>query len=61
MKSESVITADGGKVFIVVFDKGDEVVAGLKSIAKEKGLAGSRFSAIGALSDATLGYFDRRR
>jgi uncharacterized protein len=30
----------------------------LLAFAKEKGLAGSHFTAIGAFQDATLGYFD---
>jgi predicted DNA-binding protein with PD1-like motif len=42
----------------VVFDTGDEVASGLLEFAKEKALGGSHFTAIGALSDVTLGFFD---
>jgi uncharacterized protein len=48
----------GQKTFAVVFDTGDEVISGLLAFAKETGLAGSHFTAIGALSEVTLGFFD---
>jgi predicted DNA-binding protein with PD1-like motif len=48
----------GEKTFAVVLDTGDEVAGGLLSFAKEKRLAGSHLTAIGAFSDVTLGYFD---
>lgn len=47
-----------GKTYAVIFETGDEVASGLLAFAKEHRLAGSHFSAIGAFSDATLGYFD---
>lgn len=59
MKSRLLHEDRGRKVFAVVFDKGDEVKAGLTRFAKEQGLGASQITAIGALSDATLGYFDR--
>lgn len=46
------------RTIAIVFDKGDEVVSTLQRVAKELGLAASRFSAIGALQSAVLGYFD---
>ena len=39
-------------------DSGDEVVATLTRFAKEQGLAGSHFTAIGALRGVVLGFFD---
>jgi len=45
----------------LIFDKGDEVVALLEQFAKEHRLKASRFSAIGALQSAVLGYFDWER
>ena len=36
-----VLDAHGGKTYAVVFDKGDEVVAGLTSLAKREGWGGS--------------------
>jgi uncharacterized protein len=49
------------KTFAVVFDKGDECMEGLLDFAKQQQLAGAHFTAIGAFSDATLGFFDRQR
>jgi predicted DNA-binding protein with PD1-like motif len=51
----------GQKTFAVVFDKGDEVAAGLLDFAKKSELTAAVFTAIGALSDVTLGFFDRER
>jgi uncharacterized protein len=45
------------KTFALVFDKGDEVVAGLTEFARTHRLSASRFTAIGAFSDVTVGYF----
>ncbi|HEV8309715.1 MAG TPA: PPC domain-containing DNA-binding protein [Methylomirabilota bacterium] len=49
------------KTFVLVFDRGDEVMAGLTSFAERERLAASHFTAIGAFSSAVLGYFDRQR
>jgi uncharacterized protein len=49
------------RTFVVVFDKGDEVVEGLTVFAGRERLRASHITAIGALSDVTLGYFDRGR
>ena len=46
------------KTFVLIFNTGDQVVAGLKAFAEEKHLAASHFTAIGAFKDVTLGYFD---
>jgi predicted DNA-binding protein with PD1-like motif len=51
----------GQKTYAVIFDKGDEVLGGLRELAKREGLSASHFTAIGAFSDAMLGYFDRDR
>ena len=47
------------KTYALIFDKDDEVIAGLTSFAKQQGLGASHFTAIGAFSDLTLGYFNR--
>jgi predicted DNA-binding protein with PD1-like motif len=57
----TMLDANGGKTYAVVFDKGDEVVGGLTGLAKREGWAGSHLTAIGAFSAVTLGYFDRER
>ena len=56
-----LIDSQGGKTYAVVFDKGDEVVAGLTDVAERERWCGSHLTAIGACSDVTLGYFDRDR
>jgi uncharacterized protein len=60
MKSK-FIADEGSRTLAVVFDKGEEVAAGLLKIAQEHNLTAASFTAIGALSDVTLGYFDRER
>lgn len=49
------------RTWVLVFEAGDEVMAGLERFAREEGLDASRISAIGAFERATLGYFDRAR
>lgn len=59
MKAELV--DQGKRTYVLVFDKGDEVAAGLKEFARAHDIADSALTAIGAFSDVTLGYFDRDR
>jgi len=47
------------KTYALIFEKDDEVIAGLTSFAKQQSLRASHFTAIGAFSDVTLGYFNR--
>jgi uncharacterized protein len=54
-----VLEATGAKTWALIFDKGDEPVAGLTAFAKAEKLGGAHFTAIGAFSEVTLGYFDR--
>jgi uncharacterized protein len=53
-----LINEMGEKTYAIVFNKGDEVVEGLLSFARENKVQGSHFTAIGAFSDVTLGYFN---
>jgi len=46
------------KTYVLVFDPGDEVAAGLQQFAEKANLRGAHFTAIGAFQDVTLGYFD---
>jgi predicted DNA-binding protein with PD1-like motif len=50
--------ATNQKSFAIIFDDGDEVMAGLKKFAGEQRLGTSHFTAIGAFKEVTLGYFD---
>jgi predicted DNA-binding protein with PD1-like motif len=58
----STLLHDGAqKTWVLVFDKGDEVTAAFKAFAREHRIGAAHFTAIGAFSRATLGYFDRQR
>jgi predicted DNA-binding protein with PD1-like motif len=48
----------GRKAWLVRFDYGEEVTAGLLSFAKQKRMQGAIFSGIGALKDPQLAYYD---
>lgn len=48
----------GERVFALVFDTGEDPVAGLTRFAEEQDLTGAGFTAIGAFREARLGYFD---
>jgi uncharacterized protein len=58
MKSKLLATAAGQRTFAVIFDTGDEIMAGLQAFAREHQLAGSHFTAVGACREVTLGYFE---
>ena len=44
--------------YALVLSESDEVVSTIETFAREHGLTASRLSAIGALRDVRLGYFD---
>lgn len=58
MKSKLIHDQQGEKTFALIFDTGDEAMSGLVEFAKANKLGASRFTAIGAFRDVTLGYFD---
>jgi predicted DNA-binding protein with PD1-like motif len=58
MKSKLLERPDGQRTFALVFDPGEEVTAGLLTFAREQRLRGSHLTAIGALQDVVLGYWD---
>jgi len=57
MKAKLLHEDQGQKTFAVIFDIGDEVSQGLLTFAKDHNLSASHFTAIGAFSEVTLGYF----
>jgi predicted DNA-binding protein with PD1-like motif len=61
MRTKQLLSDGGERVFAVIFETGDDPVAGLTRIAEEHKLGGSSLTAIGAFSEATLGYFDLQR
>jgi len=58
MRTRLLHESDGLRTYAVVLDTGEEVLAGLKELATREKLTAAQISAIGAFSDATLGYFD---
>jgi len=56
MKSKAI--NEKPKTFAIVFEKGDEVLEGLKRFAREEQLGASQFTAIGAFSEVLLGFFN---
>jgi hypothetical protein len=46
------------KTYVLIFETGDELAAGLKKVAAEAKLSSSSFKAIGALSRVKLGWFN---
>ena len=54
----SLLLDRGERTFVVVFDKDEEVLEGLTRFASLERLRASRVTAIGALRDVVLGYFD---
>ena len=56
-----LITGAGGglRSWALIFAKGDEVVSGLSDWMKRENIHGAHLSAIGALSSAMFGWFDK--
>jgi len=57
----TLLDSTGARTWALIFDKGDEPVAGLTAFARAQKLGAAHFTAIGAFSDVTLGYFDRAK
>ncbi len=58
MQSKLLHNADGQRTFAVILASGDEVMTCLKDFVSREKIAAAQISAIGALSDVTLLYFD---
>lgn len=58
MMRGKLVGEDGGKIYVVIFETGDEVVSGLCAFAREHQLADAHITAIGAFQRVTVGYFD---
>lgn len=56
-----LIQNDGTRTYALVFDEGEEALQGLKTFARENNLDAARFTAIGAFSKATLGFYNREQ
>jgi predicted DNA-binding protein with PD1-like motif len=58
MRSKQLHEERGQKTFALVFDTDDEFMSDLTSFAQDNGLSAASLTAIGAFSNAMLGYFD---
>ena len=58
MKSKILHEQDGQKTFVLVFNLGDEVAKGLAAFVERENISAAGFTAIGALENVILGYFD---
>lgn len=55
---QDLIDDDTERTQVLVIETGDEAVSCLQHFCEESGVHAARFTAIGALSDLTLGHFD---
>ena len=53
-----VLNETGDRTYALVFDTGEEPLSGIARFAEEHNLSASRITAIGALSEVVLGFFD---
>lgn len=53
-----IIDTGGQTTYALVFQTGDEVMSGLLEFARAHDIHAAHFTAIGAFSDVTLGYFE---
>jgi uncharacterized protein len=58
MKTRLLHELSGQRTFVVVLSTGDEVTRELSAFAKGQNIVAAQLTAIGALSDAELAYFD---
>ncbi|BBK35941.1 hypothetical protein STAQ_10190 [Allostella sp. ATCC 35155] len=58
MRSQILQEAHGTRTFALVFESGDEMVAGLRDFARRHDLSAAQITGIGAFSDVVLKYFD---
>jgi uncharacterized protein len=61
MNARLLSDIDGLRIFAVVFASGDEVAEGLLAFARSQQISAASFTAIGALQNVTVGYFDLER
>lgn len=58
MRVKQIESRNGRRTFAIIFGTGDEVARGLSAFAHEHAVGGAYFTAIGALREVTLGYWD---
>jgi uncharacterized protein len=58
MRARLIAESELGRRFVLVFDRGDELMATVKEFAERERLRVAEFTAIGAVESARLAYFD---
>jgi predicted DNA-binding protein with PD1-like motif len=58
MQSKLLHQAGGQRIFAVILATGDEVLSSLREFVEHENIHAATFTAIGALSDAVLNYFN---
>jgi predicted DNA-binding protein with PD1-like motif len=58
MSSRQIHEHQGQRTYPLVFEAGDEAMAGLKQFAEQHNLGAAQITGIGAFRDVTLGYFN---
>ena len=58
MQSKLIHEANGQRTYAIILDAGEEVMGSLRAFAGQERLTAAQITAIGALSDARLQYFD---
>jgi predicted DNA-binding protein with PD1-like motif len=58
VQSKILDKAAGRVTYAIVLDTGEEILSTLQQFVDSEAISAAQFSAIGALSDATLKYFD---
>jgi uncharacterized protein len=58
MQQKLLHQSNGQRTFAVVLETGDEVMHSLQEFTRRERVSAAQITAIGALSDAVLGYFD---
>jgi uncharacterized protein len=53
-----ILNEEPERTLAVVFETGDEPIAGLEKVARDQGLTAARLTGIGAFRRARLGFFD---
>lgn len=61
MKSKLLSDRDGARTFVLVFERGEQVMQPLLGFLRAQSITAARSSGIGALESVTLGYFDWER
>lgn len=58
MRTEQLSATNGERAFVMILDTGEEVMSSIKKFATEQRLSAAQITAIGALQDAVLTYFN---